>query len=95
MQQTGKPLSELASCMKTYPQTLVNVKVRKRRDLGELPAVTKRITEIEQELAGTGRILVRYSGTEPKVRVMIEGESKDQIHRLAEDLAGLIRSELG
>ncbi len=95
MRQTGRPLSELASCMKTYPQTLVNVKVRKRRDLGELPAVTKRITEIEQELAGTGRILVRYSGTEPKVRVMIEGESKDQIHRLAEDLAGLIRNELG
>jgi len=73
----------------------VNVKVRKRRDLGELPSVTKRITEIEHELAGTGRILVRYSGTEPKVRVMIEGESKDLIHRLAEDLAGLIRSELG
>lgn len=94
MKQTGRPLSELAACLKTYPQTLVNVRVRVRRDLGELPAVTRRIAEIERELAGTGRILVRYSGTEPKVRVMIEGESKDRIQRLAEDLAGIIRAEL-
>jgi phosphoglucosamine mutase len=92
MHQTGRPLSELATCMKTYPQTRVNVKVRERRDL---PEITKRITEIERELHGTGRILVRYSGTEPKIRVMIEGENEEIIRRRAEDLAGLIREKLG
>jgi phosphoglucosamine mutase len=95
MRQTGKSLSELAACMKTYPQTLVNVKVRERRDLTELPEISRRIAEIEKELQGSGRILVRYSGTEPKVRVMIEGENEEIIRRRAEDLAGLIREKLG
>lgn len=95
MRQTGKPLSELASCMKTYPQTLVNVKVKTRRDLAEIPEVAKRIKDIEKTLNGRGRLLVRYSGTEPKVRVMIEGEDEAAIRRQAEDLAGLIREKLG
>lgn len=95
MKQTGKPLSELASCMKTYPQTLVNVKVKKRRDLGEIPEIAKRIGEIEKSLNATGRLLVRYSGTEPKVRVMVEGEDETIIKKHAEDLAGLIREKLG
>jgi len=95
MRQSGRPLSELATCMKTYPQTLLNVKVRERRDFAELPKVTKRIAEIERELSGTGRVLVRYSGTEPKIRVMIEGEDETVIRRHAEDLAGLIRETLG
>jgi phosphoglucosamine mutase len=95
MRQAGKPLSELASCMKTYPQTLVNVKVKTRRDLSEIPEVAKRIKDIETTLNGRGRLLVRYSGTEPKVRVMIEGEDEAAIRRHAEDLAGLIREKLG
>lgn len=95
MQQTGTPLSGLAACLTTYPQTLVNVNVRERRDLSELPAVTSRIAEIERKLGTTGRILVRYSGTEPKVRVMIEGENEDLIRNLAGDLAELIREKLG
>jgi phosphoglucosamine mutase len=94
MQQTGRPLSELAACMRTYPQILVNVKVRERRDLADLPEIVNRIAEIEKELHGTGRILVRYSGTEPKIRVMIEGENEDLIRRRADDLAGLIREKL-
>ncbi len=95
MQQTGKPLSALASCMKTYPQTLVNVTVRERRDFTEIPEIAKRIAEIERDLHGAGRLLVRYSGTEPKVRIMIEGENELFIRRHAEDLAGLIREKLG
>ena len=95
MKQTGKPLSELAACMKTYPQTLVNVKVKERQDLASIPEIAKRMAEIEKKLEGTGRLLVRYSGTEPKVRVMIEGENEQEIKALAEDLAGIIKEKLG
>lgn len=95
MQQTGKPLSELALCMKTYPQTLVNVKVKERRDLDSIPAIAKRMRDIEEKLEGTGRLLVRYSGTEPKVRVMIEGEDQEEIKALAEGLAAMIKETLG
>lgn len=95
MKQTGKPLSELACCMKTYPQTLVNVKVKERTDLSSIPEIAKRIAQIEKKLDGTGRILVRYSGTEPKVRVMIEGEDETEIQTLAEELAAIIKQKLG
>jgi phosphoglucosamine mutase len=95
MKQTDKPLSQLATCMKTYPQTLVNVKVRERRDLESIPEIAGRMAEISKKLEGTGRLLVRYSGTEPKVRVMIEGEDEQEIKQLAEDLAGLISEKLG
>ena len=95
MKQTGKPLSALAACMKTYPQTLVNVKVRERRDLASIPEIVKRMAEIEKKLDGSGRLLVRYSGTEPKVRVMLEGQDEKEIRVLAEDLAGIIKEKLG
>jgi phosphoglucosamine mutase len=95
MKLTGRPLSELALCMTTYPQILVNVKVRERRDLASIPEIAKRMTEIEQKLDGTGRLLVRYSGTEPKVRIMIEGEDEKEIKALAEDLAAIIKEKLG
>ena len=95
MKQTGKHLSELAACMKTYPQTLVNVKVKERRDLASVPEIAKRMAEIEKKLDGTGRLLVRYSGTEPKIRVMLEGEDDKEIRALAEDLAGIIKEKLG
>jgi len=94
MKQTGKRLSELAACMKSYPQVLVNVKVKERKDLASIPEVAKRMVEIEKKLDGTGRLLVRYSGTEPKVRVMIEGENQNEIKALADDLAGIIKEKL-
>jgi phosphoglucosamine mutase len=94
MKQKDKPLSELAACMTTYPQILVNVKVRERMDLASVPDIARRMAEIEKQLKGTGRLLVRYSGTEPKVRVMLEGENEDEIKKLAEDLAGIIREKL-
>ena len=95
MKQTGKTLSELAVCMKNYPQVLINVKVRDRLDLASIPEVAGRMAEIEQKLDGTGRLLVRYSGTEPKVRVMIEGEDQTEIKALAEGLAAIIKTKLG
>jgi len=95
MKQTGQPLSVLAGCMKTYPQILINVKVKERRDLASIPEISKRMTDIEKDLNGTGRLLLRYSGTEPKVRVMIEGEDQEKIKALAEDLAEIIRQKLG
>jgi len=95
MKQTGKPLSELAACMKTYPQTLVNVRVKDHKDLTSIPEIAKKIAEIEKKLDGTGRLLVRYSGTEPKVRIMIEGEDKKEIQTLAENLAEIITAKLG
>ena len=95
MKQTGKKLSELASCIKTYPQILVNVKVKARQDLASIPDIAKRMAEIEKKLNGTGRLLVRYSGTEPKVRVMIEGENENIISELAHDLARIITDKLG
>jgi phosphoglucosamine mutase len=95
MKQTGSPLSKLAACMKTYPQTLVNVKVKKRQDLAAVPEIAQRITEVERTLEGRGRVLVRYSGTEPKVRVMLEGENEAEIKQYAADLARLIEQKLG
>jgi phosphoglucosamine mutase len=88
MKQTGKPLSELAACMKTYPQTLVNVKVKERRDLMSIPEIAQRMAEVEKKLGSSGRLLVRYSGTEPKVRVMIEGEDARGSKRLPRILPG-------
>lgn len=95
MKQAGKPLSELAGCMKSYPQTLVNVKVKDRQELSSIPEIASLMTDIEKKLEGSGRLLVRYSGTEPKVRVMIEGESEKEINVLAQDLAAVIKQRLG
>jgi phosphoglucosamine mutase len=95
MKQTGKSLSTLAGCMKNYPQVLVNVKVKERRDLSSIPEIAQCMAEIEKQINGTGRLLLRYSGTEPKVRVMIEGEDQEKIKALADGLAGIIKQKLG
>lgn len=95
MQQDGRPLSELAACMRTYPQVLVNVRVKEKKDLAGVPEIAKRMAAIEQALEGTGRLLVRYSGTEPKLRIMLEGENEDGIRKHADDLAELVTRFLG
>jgi phosphoglucosamine mutase len=95
MKQSGRTLSELAACMRTYPQVLKNVKVREKRDLAAVPEITRRIAEIERELGENGRLLVRYSGTEPKLRIMLEGADEGVIQRYADDLAGLVVRTLG
>lgn len=94
MKKTGKSLSELASCMTTLPQVLLNVKVKKKRDLGEFPAVSAMISKAENDLLDKGRVLVRFSGTEPLARVMIEGEDKQRITVMAQEIAESIERAL-
>jgi phosphoglucosamine mutase len=89
------PLSRLAKVMRAVPQVLLNVKVAATPPLQSVPAVAAAMARIEGELAGTGRLLVRYSGTEKKCRVMIEGDREDRIGELARDLVDIIGKELG
>ena len=95
MVEQGKPLSELRRAMHRFPQLLVNVQVRERRELDAVPAVTSAIAKAEAELGDRGRVLVRYSGTEPLLRVMVEGERPQVVERLAHDIAESVRTELG
>lgn len=95
MKKAGRNLSELASCVILLPQVLLNVKVREKRDLQTVPGYARCLTEIQKRLQGTGRVLVRYSGTETAVRIMIEGEDREEITQLAETLAEPIRSCIG
>ena len=92
MSETGKPLSELAKIMKKYPQALINAHVdnAKKDHYTDFPEIVSRIEALEAEFAGKGRVLIRPSGTEPLVRVMIEGENQDVIQSRAEDLAAFI-----
>jgi phosphoglucosamine mutase len=95
MARTGKPLSDLVSDLKVFPQTIRNVRVRQKTPFAEIPAVRNAITAAERKLDGNGRVVVRYSGTEALARVMIEAESKEQMDRLAESILEAIRSALG
>jgi phosphoglucosamine mutase len=79
MQDTGKPLSELASRVKKYPQVIKNIEVTEKRDLNEVPAVRKTIEECSNRLKDRGRLLVRYSGTQSMCRVMAEGEDEEEV----------------
>ena len=95
VQASGRPLSELLAPFRRYPQVLLNVPVASKPDLAELPAVAAAAARVERALAGDGRLVLRYSGTEPKARVMIEGPEQGAIDRLAAELAEVIRSEIG
>ena len=95
MRRRERPLSELAKVLTRSPQVLVNVRVRERVDLSEIPEIAARMAAIERDLGPEGRLLVRYSGTEPLVRVMIEGPDDRLIREMAEDLAALVRAKLG
>lgn len=87
MTEQDKPLGELRKVMRKLPQVIVNVPVREKRPLSELPRVQRRIAECKRVLDGRGRVLMRYSGTEPVARVMVEGESEEEIGRLARKIA--------
>jgi phosphoglucosamine mutase len=90
-----KPLSELASLMTEFPQVLKNITIRERKDIKKIPAIQDVITDAEKQLGDRGRILVRFSGTEPKARVMVEGEDEALINRLVDDVSGILEKELG
>ena len=95
MHQTGQPLSKLKTCLKKYPQAQRNLVVKERRPLAELPTVMKLVNEAEKELSGKGRVLLRYSGTEPKIRLLIEGRESDKIDKQADRIADAIQSAIG
>jgi phosphoglucosamine mutase len=87
MLRQGKPLAELAGCVHKCPQTLINVMVKEKKDLKTVPQARQAIQEAENRLGATGRLLVRYSGTEPKLRIMTEGEDESLIQAVAQELA--------
>ncbi|NRD61620.1 phosphoglucosamine mutase [Corallococcus exiguus] len=89
-----KPLSELASIFQPVPQTLLNVVVKQKRELGELPTVMKAIKNVEQKLGNNGRVLVRFSGTEPKARVLIEGEDAARNEAYAREIVEALSKAL-
>jgi phosphoglucosamine mutase len=90
----GKPISELASIFEPVPQTLVNVVVKERRDLDELPGVVQAIRAVESKLGRSGRILVRFSGTEPKVRILVEGPDRPRNDQYANEVAEAVTRSL-
>src|SRR5271168_4083912 len=93
--RSGKSLAELVADLKVFPQMIVNVKVREKRPLDGIPAVAAAIRAAETELADTGRVVIRYSGTEALARVMIEAESEPLMRHHADTIAAAIRTELG
>ena len=93
--ETGQPLSELKGAMTVFPQVLINVDVAEKKPLESLVAVPKAIEEVEKDLDGSGRILVRYSGTQKMLRVMVEGADAELTQRCAEKIADAVRHELG
>ena len=95
MSDTGKPLHELTAGFTRYPQVLVNVDVIEKRPFAEVEEIQKVVTETETKLADRGRLLLRYSGTEPVARIMIEGDDQSTIEAYARNLATVIRDSLG
>jgi phosphoglucosamine mutase len=93
LEQLDAGLDDLCAEVALYPQILINIRVNATRDLVNLPAVQDAVFVAERELAGRGRVLLRSSGTEPLVRVMVEGADGDQVQRLAEGLADVVRNQ--
>jgi phosphoglucosamine mutase len=94
MRRTGRPLSELVKGIERFPQVLINFPVAEKRPLESLPGFQARLRAVESELADRGRVVVRYSGTEAKARVMVEGSDEDRVRELAQDLAHTLEREL-
>jgi phosphoglucosamine mutase len=94
MKAKGMPLSKLASKIELFPQVLINVEVEKRQDIRAIPEIEKAVKDAEEKLCGKGRVLVRPSGTEPKIRVMLEGEDLKVINKLGKDIAKVIKEKM-
>ena len=95
LSRNGKQLDELVSDLKVFPQVIKNVRVREKQPLDQIAAVSSAIRAAEQDLAGNGRVVVRYSGTEPLARVMIEAESKDKMEKHVAAISGAIQAAIG
>jgi phosphoglucosamine mutase len=92
MLATGRPLADLASELTSYPQVLLNLRVQRRFDLKSVPEIAAVMQSVESRLAGNGRLLVRYSGTEPLLRVMLEGQNQDEIRRWGQEIIDTVKA---
>lgn len=95
MQRHQKRLSELALVMDPLPQVLVNVRLAEKSDIMQVPEIAKMINDVEEKLKGEGRVLIRYSGTEPLLRIMLEGSDEGDIRCWANDIASIVEQKLG
>ena len=95
MRESGESLASLASCLRKFPQVLVNVPVRSKPPFDAVTGLADRVRAFEHEMNGSGRVLIRYSGTEALARVMIEGADGVRIQVMADELAGVIRRQIG
>jgi phosphoglucosamine mutase len=93
--RAGASLDELMDGLKIYPQRLVNVRVREKKELTGLPSVAHEIRRVEEAFGGAGRVLVRFSGTEPLARVMVEGPDLERVEGFSQSIAEAIRKEMG
>lgn len=94
MAQSGRELADLAGELVTYPQVLVNVHVKRRSDFMQVPPIATAIARVEAALAGHGRLLIRYSGTEPLLRIMLEGKDQAEIRGWADEIAAVVKEQL-
>ena len=95
MQRRGKRLSELALVMEPLPQVLVNVRLAEKTDIMQVPEVAKAVARVEDRLKGEGRVLIRFSGTEPLLRIMLEGSDEAEIRNLANEIAAVVTAAFG
>jgi phosphoglucosamine mutase len=95
MAATGRSLADLASDLTTYPQVLLNLRVQQKVDLKTIPGVAEVMAKVEARLAGHGRLLVRYSGTEPLLRVMLEGQDEAEIRRWGQEIIDAVKEHVG
>jgi phosphoglucosamine mutase len=95
MVESGKPMSELAKCMDIFPQSQLGLQVKNKPELGSLPGVMSAIRDAEKKLGNRGRVLVRYSGTEPKVRVLVEGPDQKVIDAMAGNIGAELKKAIG
>ena len=93
--RSGKPLAELVGDLKVFPQKIQNVRVKEKVPFAQVPAIQRAITSAEKELDGSGRVVVRYSGTEALARVMVEAESETKMQAVCSAIAGEIQKALG
>ena len=95
MRSANRPLSELSRIMTMFPQKLINVDVQEKPELDSIPEIISAIQKVEQLLGTQGRVLVRYSGTQPQCRVMVEGPTKELTERCCRQIADVVQKVLG
>lgn len=95
MRQTGEPISKLADCISEYPQQMVSLPVAEKRDLSQLPKLQSGLEACRSSLGNSGRVILRYSGTEPKIRLLVEAKEADAVDSWTKRLSSVIQEELG